>query len=86
MSDTMGSSGAAGEVQDSITSVHFVLFSSKLPKGEGQNNSYAETLVISHDQQLHMRSVLYVLAGIFVVFPLAFCCKGLLQSPPVPCL
>lgn len=49
MSDTMGSSGAAGEVQDSVVSVHFVLFSSKSPRGEGQNNSYAELLVISHD-------------------------------------
>lgn len=52
----MGSAGAAGEVQDSIASDHFVLFSSKLPRGEGQNNSYAEPLVISHDQQLHMSS------------------------------
>lgn len=80
----MGSSGAAGEVQDNVACVHFVLLSSKLPRGERQNNSYAEPVVISHDQQLHIRSALYVLTGISVVSPRGSSCKGLPCTVPAP--
>lgn len=82
----MGSAGAAGEAQDSVASVYFVLFSSKLPRGEGQSNLYAEPLVTSHDQHLHMRSVLYVLCTgrYFCGFPACLLQQGLAPKRPDP--